>query len=94
MYAATQKKCTEENGSKMYQCQELKKIAAAETFYRTHYTDYCFRITECVKSRLSWSDLQLTRDIMFTLSTQVWEKAVEEDNVEAVDRLVEKFTIQ
>ena len=34
------------------------------------------------------------RDIIFTLSTQGWEKALEEeDNLETVERLVEIFTI-
>ena len=76
----------------MYQCQELKRFATAETFYKAHYTDYCSRITECIKSRLSRSDLQLMRDIIFTLSTQGWENALEEeDNLETVDSLVENL---
>ena len=47
-----------------------------------------------MKSRLSWSDLEMMRDIIFTLSTTGWEKAIEEENdLQAVDHLVEKFSI-
>ena len=90
----TQKKCSEEGGVKVYQCQELKQFSEAEIFYKAHYTDYCSKITQCIKSRLAWSDLQQMRDIIFVLSTHGWEKALEEeDQLEAVDRLVEKFTL-
>ena len=49
---------------------------------------------ECIKSRLAWSDLQRIRDIIFTLRTHGWEKALEEENdLQAVDRVVERFTV-
>ena len=93
-YSATQKKCSEEGDVEVYKCQELKRFSEAETFYKAHYTDYCSKITRCIKSRLAWSDLQQMRDIIFVLSTNGWEKALEEeDRLEAVDRLVEKFTL-
>ena len=45
-------------------------------------------------SRLSWSDMELMRDIIFMLSTHGWEKALEEDNdMAAIDRLVQRFAI-
>ena len=38
--------------------------------------------------------MQLFRDIIFTLSTYGWEKALEEENdLQAVDRIVERFTV-
>ena len=44
------------------------------------------------KSRLSWSDLQLMRDIIFMLASHGWEKLIEDDNdMAAIDRLVERF---
>ena len=93
-YSATQKKCSEEGDVKVYKCQELKRFSEAETFYKAHYTDYCSKITQCIKSRLAWSDLQQMRDIIFVLSTHGWKKALEEEyHLEAVDRLVEKFTL-
>ena len=42
---------------------------------------------------LAWSDLQVLQDIIFVLSTHGWEKATEEDELEAVDTLVERFTV-
>ena len=50
-----------------YQCQELKRFSEAETFYKAHYTEYCFGITQCIKSRLAWSDLLDIRYVIFVL---------------------------
>lgn len=79
-YVATLRKCTEEDSSKVYQCQQLKRFSEAEQLYTSHYEVYCSRVSQCIKSRLSWSDLQLLRDIIFMLSPQGWEKALEEEN--------------
>ena len=93
-YAATMRKITEEDDSKVYQCQELKHFSAAVSLYSAKYGDYASRVTRCIKSRLSWSDMELMRDIIFMLSTHGWEKALEEDNdMAAIDRLVQRFTI-
>ena len=49
-------------------------------------------MSEHIKSRLSWSDLQLMRDIIFMLSSHGWEKAIEEEyDRAAIERLVEQF---
>ncbi len=46
----------------------------------------------CTRERLSWSDTQLLRDIIFVLTTQGWKKAVDEMNdLKSIDRLVDKF---
>ncbi len=91
-FAATLKKCTSENGNTIYQCQELKSFASAKAYYETHCAEYCTKVTQCIRRRLAWSDLQLLRDIIFTLSSQGWEKAVDEgDKLEAIDRLSERF---
>ena len=93
-YAATMSKITEEDGTTVYQCQELKNISAAVGLYSAKYGDYTSRVTRCIKSRLSWSDMELMRDIIFMLSTQGWEKALEEDNdMAAIDRLIQRFAI-
>ena len=93
-YAATMSKITEEDGTKVYQCQELKIFSAAVGLYSAKYGDYTSRVTRCIKSRLSWSDMELMRDIIFMLSTHGWENALEEDNdMAAIDRLIQRFAI-
>ena len=55
------------------------------------FEEYCLNLSDCIKSRLSWSDLQLMRDI-FLLNSEGWEKLVEEENdMAAIDRSVERF---
>lgn len=93
MYAATLSKCTEEEDHTVYQCQQLKKYPEAQRYYSSIYEEYCHSVSQCIKSRLSWSDLQLMRDIIFMLSSHGWEKLLEEENdMSAIDRLVERFT--
>ena len=93
IYAATMQKCTEEEGKTEYQCQELN-FSAAKAYYTRHYTKFCSRVTKCIQARLSWSSLQQLRDIVFVLATQGWQKAVDEnDSLEAIDRLVQQFSI-
>ena len=91
-YAATMKISSGEG--KVYQCQEIKKYSEALTYYQNRSQDFCSKVTECIRSRMAWSDLQLMRDIVFMLGTQGWEKAVEEnDSMEAISRLVERFAV-
>ena len=79
---------------KVYQCQEIKKYSEAQIYYQNQSQDYCSKVTECIRSRMAWSDLQLMRNIVFILGTQGWEKTVEEnDSMEAINRLVERFTV-
>ena len=93
-YAATLRKCTEEEGHTVYQCQNLKSYSEAQSYYSSKYKEYCSNVSQCIKSRLSWSDLQLMRDIIFVLSSHGWEKLIEEeDNLAAIDRLIERFEI-
>ena len=94
-YAATLSKCTEEDdGNKSYQCQDLARFSEAVSFYSSHYKDYCSRVSHCIKSRLSWSDLDFVRDVIFMLSTHGWEKALEEESdMAAIQRLVDRFEI-
>ena len=40
---------------------------------------------------LSLSDVQQLRDIIFVLASQGWQKAVEENSLDSVDRLVQHF---
>lgn len=93
-YAATLLKCTENDGATFYQSQELKQFATAKVYFTSNYKTYCSKVSHCIKSRLAWSDLQMLRDIIFVLATQGWQKLLDEgDTLEAIDRLVEHFSI-
>lgn len=84
-YAATLNKCSPDgnDGAISYQCQSLKGFKETLRMYSAKYTEYCSKVTECIKSRLSWSDLEMMRDIIFVLSS----------HVESIERLVERFII-
>ena len=93
-YAATVKKCSMEGDYIIYQAQQLKRFDVAQTYFEHHHVEYCTLISNSIKSRLAWSNLQCLRDVIFVLATQGWQKARdEEDPLEAVDRLVQQFTI-
>ena len=68
-YAATMKKISSEGEEKVYQCQEIKKYSEALTYYQNRSQDFCSKVTECIRSRMAWSDLQLMKDIVFMLAT-------------------------
>ena len=95
MYKGTLQKCKENDEHVWeYQSQELKQFLPAKAFLESHYKEYCSKVCACVTSRLAWSDLALMRDIIFVLSTSGWEKVIEEENdLQAVDRLVERFSV-
>ena len=85
---------TEEDDSKIFQCQGLKCFSAAVSLFSAKYGDYASKVSQCIKSPLSWLDMELMRDIIFMLSTHGWEKALQEDNdMVAIDRLVQRFSI-
>ena len=62
MYSATLKKLSDENGKKIYQCQELKKFGQAESYYERQHKEFCTKVRECLRSRMAWSDQQLIRE--------------------------------
>ena len=88
-YAATLGKCTmEEDGSTVYKLQKLKRHSEAENYFSSKYEEYCHRVSQCIKSRLSWTDLELMRDIIFMLSMHGWEKLIQEDDLAPINRLI------
>ena len=90
-YAATLAKCADAEGHKVYQCQQLKSYSEALSYYSSKYKGYS-GVSDQIKSRLSWSDLQLMQDIIFMLLSHGWENMLEEDgDLAAIDRLVERF---
>ena len=56
----------------------LKKLSEAKSHFESHCQEYCTCVTECLRTRLLWSDLQLFRDIVFMLGSQGWQKIVDE----------------
>ena len=40
--------------------------------FENNYKGYCITITNCIKQRLEWSDMQLFRDVIEILETQGW----------------------
>ena len=94
VYSATLKKVVDDNGGKIYQCQELKRFNEAQQYYTRHCEEFFAGVNACLRSRMEWSNQQLMRDIICVLATQGWEKIVEENlPLESVERLVAKFTI-
>ena len=69
-YSSTIAKCVEEEGDSdtVYQLQHLKRFNEAKDYYSSKY-DYCSHVTQCIKARLAWSDLQLMRDIILFLGS-------------------------
>ena len=79
-YATTLLKCTSNDGAISYQLQEIVQFEAAKTYFSSRYKEYCSKVSDCIKARLAWSDLQLLRDIIFVLATQGWQKVLDEDD--------------
>lgn len=91
-YSATLKKLTEENRKTVYQLQALTHVARAKEHYSSNHKQYCPSVTSCLKARLAWSDLQLVRDVIFSLETQGWQKIVDEENASSDDQDSEHLT--
>ena len=77
---ATLKKLTESDGETSYQLSQLSHISQAKAHYQSNFKRYCSLVTDCLKARLSWSDLELFKDIIVVLETQGWQKIVDESD--------------
>ena len=55
VFSSTVKKIVDNGETVTYQCQELQQFSTVRTYYTNHYQEYS--ITDCIKSRLAWSDL-------------------------------------
>ena len=96
MYSATLQKIKEEDGERVYQCQELHRYDQAVSYFTTHHEEYCTSVTSCLKSRLAWSDLQVIRDVILVLASQGWEKLLSDHDestaaTQAISRLGTRF---
>ena len=86
-YSATVNKVVEDAGGPEYQNQELKKYSEAKNYYETNSSEYCSKVTSCIKSRLAWSNMDLIRDIIFMLGSQGWLKLLDDEQVTEPPRL-------
>lgn len=78
-YSMTIKKLAETEEETTYQHQTLKRFQGAKSYYELHCHEYCAAVTDCLKSRLEWSDLQIIRDVIFVLATHGWQKIFDEE---------------
>lgn len=107
-YAATLKKFTNDDGQWVYHGQVLKKFLKAKSHFGSHCQEYCTCVSARIHTRLSWSKLQLFRDIIIMLGTQGWQKIANkhvvvsddaedmqasENPLDAIDWLVKRFKI-
>ena len=84
VYNSTLQKLTEEYGqTNVYQLQKLKNLTGVKSMFENNYKGYCITITNCIKQRLEWSDMQLFRDVIEILATQGWQKIVDEHQDES-----------
>ena len=92
-YSVVLGKCTESDSATAYQSQGLTKFVEAKMYFEENYKVYCSKVSDCLKSRLAWSDLQMLRDVILVLATQGWEKLHQKsDNLNAIDQLVTHFS--
>ena len=66
-YYTTLKKLSDDNS---YQCQELRNLSQAKSFYESKHDEFCTSVTSCMKGRLAWSDLRVICDVISVLATQ------------------------
>ena len=76
----------------------ITHVIRAMEHYSSNCSQYCSSVTDCLKFRLAWSDLQLVHDVILVIETQGWQKIVDEETIpgsssQAVERLGERFKI-
>ena len=79
-YAMVLKNINSTGTEDMYQCQALKKLNEAKDHFTAEHAQLCSLVTTCLKSRLEWSSLEVTRDIVSVLATHGWEKILQEES--------------
>ena len=63
----------------LYQHLTLRRFQVTKRYYESHYHEYCAAVTDCLKSQLQWSDLQIIRDVIFVLATHGWQMIFNEE---------------
>ena len=62
----------------------LKNFSEAKRYFENNHEEYCQQVIAYMRTRLSWSDMQLFRDIIFMLATQGWQK-IQDEQADVVD---------
>ena len=90
---ATYKAVIQKCDSEVYQLQELKNFSVATQYLENNGDSYCRKISDCVKSRLKWSDVDMMRAMITVLNPQGWEKLLSQndDSLDKINILVRKF---
>ena len=83
-YASAMQKFAEEEEQHLYQGQVLKNFSEAKRYFENNHEEYCQQVIAYMRTRLSWSDMQLFRDIIFMLATQGWQK-IQDEQADVVD---------
>ena len=76
-----------------YQCQELRNLSQAKSFYESEHDEFCSSVTMGMKARLAWSDLRVIRDVISVLATQGWQKSLDEEDCKSDDKDIEKMDL-
>ncbi len=79
-YAMVLKNINSTGTEDMHQCQALKKLNEAKDHFTAEHAQLYSLVTTCLKSRLEWSSLEVTRDIVSVLATHGWEKILQEES--------------
>ena len=88
-YCTTLTKLSDGNS---YQCQELRNLSQAKSFYESKHDEFCSSsVTAGMKARLAWSDLRVIRDVISVLATQGWQKSLDEEDCESDNEDTEKM---
>ena len=78
----------------VYQLQQLKGFTSATQYFENNGATYCRNVSDCVKSRLKWSDVDMMRSMIAVLNPQGWEKLMnDDDSLDEINIIIQKFEI-
>ena len=88
-YKTVIQKCDDE----VYQLQDIKSFSVATQYFKNNGDSYCRKVSDCVKSRLRWSDIEMMRAMIVILNPQGWEKLLSQndDSLDEINTLIRKF---
>ena len=73
--------------------KNLKTFQWLHKYFENNGGSYCRKISDCVKSRLRWSDVDMMRAMITVLNPQRWERLLSQndDSLDKINILVRKF---
>ena len=91
---ATYKNVLQRCEDEVYQLQQLKGFTSATQYFENNGATYCRNVSDCVKSRLKWSDVDMMRSMIAVLNPQGWEKLMnDDDSLDEINIIIQKFEI-